>query len=91
MPERIEGDVLADASEGRIDLALQILADIGEVGLTHRVHELALELGRHAAHAPSHLADLAQNARQILGRNRDERDDADDDQLSGIEIEHGLF
>ena len=36
-----------------------------------------------------HLADLAQHARQILGPDHDERDQADDQKLSGIEIEHG--
>ena len=62
--------------------------EVLKVGLLHGVHELALELAGHAAQARDHLADLAHHARQILGPDHDERDDADDQKFSGIDIEH---
>ena len=65
-----------------------LVPKILKVGFLHRVHELALELSGHTAKLTNHLPDLAQHARQVLGRDEDKRHDADDQQLAGVEIEH---
>ena len=63
---------------------------VGHLGFAHRLLELALEFGRHAADLAHPLAERAQHARQFLRPDRDQRDDADDDELAPTDIEHGL-
>ena len=76
--------ILADSSR-----AVEFLLDALEIGLLHRLHELALEFGRHAPHLADCLADRAHDARQILRRNHREGDDAEDQELADVKIEHG--
>ena len=94
------GDVVAhhaDRIEAGVDLRLvadrlEFLLDAIEVGLAldlaHGLHELALELGRHSPHLADRLADGAHDARQILRRDHRQGDDADNDHLADVEIEH---
>ena len=84
---------VGDGIEGDIDLGgvadrLQVLLDVLELGLAHRVHELALKVGRHAPHLRIGLAELAEHARQLLRPDDDQGDDPDDDQFAGVEIKH---
>ena len=88
----------ADRVEARVDLRLvvdrlEFLLHAFEVGLAfdlaHGVHELTLELGRHAPHLAQRLADCAHDAWQILRRNHRQSDDADNDHLADVKIEHG--
>ena len=62
---------------------------VGELGLAQRFLELALEFVGHAADLAHPLAERAQNGRQLLRPDRDQRDDADDDELAPTKIEHG--
>jgi len=85
---------LADIRETGIDLGglgkLVCLAlQIGHVGFAHGIHELSLKFAGHPAHFAGELPDLPENAGKILGRNEDKRHNADDQQLAGVEIEHG--
>ena len=66
-----------------------MLLEIGELGFAQRFLELALEFVGHAADFAHPLAERAQNGRQFLGPDRDQRDDADDDELAPTKIEHG--
>ena len=59
-------------------------------GFLDRLGELALEFGGHAPHAPDRLADRAQDARQVLRPDDDQRDHANDEYLACVKIEHGL-
>ena len=67
---------------------LNIRLEILDLGLAHRVHELAAKLGRHAAHFGGHLAHLAHDARKFFRPDDDQRHDPDDDELAGIKIKH---
>src|SRR5512133_1821848 len=69
----IEGDVYLGGVADR----LEVLLDVLERGLAHRIHELALEVARHA--------------RQLLRPDDDQGDNPDDDQFAGVEIKHGLL
>ena len=88
----------ADRIEARIDLrlvadSLKFFLHAVQVSLAldlvHGLHELPLELGRHPPHPPYRLADSAHHPRQILWRNHRQSDDADDDHLADVKIEHG--
>ena len=85
--------IIAGGVEGGVDFRLfverlELLADALQIGLAHRVHELALELGRHSAHLADDLADGAHDARQVLRRDHRERDDRHHHQLAYVEVEH---
>ncbi len=62
---------------------------VGDLGFAHRFLELALEFRGHALDLADPVAERAQNAGQFLRTDRDQRDDADDDQLAPTDVEHG--
>jgi hypothetical protein len=68
-----------------VDLLLQV----GELGLAHRLMELVLELGGHAAQLRHPLPERAQHGRELLRPDRDQRDDADEKKLAPTDVEHG--
>src|ERR1700722_14681901 len=86
----VEGHVEA----GHLDLGgvvhrRQLFFHVLEFGLPHGLVELLLELVGHLPHAADDLADRAHDARQLLRPDDDERDDADEEYLTGIEeVEH---
>jgi len=80
--ERIE--IRGHPFGGSIDLLLEV----GHLGLAHRLLELALELPGHALDLGGPLADRAKDSRQLLRTDHDERDHADDDELTPTNVEH---
>ncbi len=68
-----------------------MLLQVAQFGFAQGFLELALEFVGHAPHLAHPLADGAQDGRQLLRADRDQRDDADDDELAPIETEHGLI
>ena len=67
---------------------IELLLEAIELGFAHRLVELAAELGRVPADDAEILADGAQQDRQILGADDDQRDDGEDQQLAGGDVEH---
>jgi indole-3-glycerol phosphate synthase len=57
--------------------AILLMASVLDAARLKGFHELALELGGHAAHLAKRKPHLAQHARQFLRPDHDERDDAD--------------
>jgi len=87
---------LADGIETRVALRLarhlvDLLLEVGHLRLTHRLLKLALELGGHAAQLAHPLPERAQHGRQLLRPDRDQRDDADEQELAPTDLEHGGF
>ena len=74
-------------ARGLADL-IDLLLELGQLGLAHRFLKLSLELGGHPAHLADPLPGSAQHRRQLLRPDHDERDDADDDKLSPVELQH---
>src|SRR4029079_3040018 len=67
-----------------------LLLQFDQLRFAHRLLELALEFRRHAADLAHILAKRPQNGRQLFRPDRDQRDDADDDELAPTNVEHGL-
>src|SRR5262249_14876774 len=87
---------LADGIEIRIALRLarhlvDLLLEVGHLRLAHRFLKLVLELGGHAAQLAHPLPERAQHGRQLLRPDRDQRDDADEQELAPTDLEHGGF
>ena len=70
---------------------VDLLLEVGHLRFAHRFLELALEVGRHAAHPPRPLSKRAQNARQFLRADHDQRHHADQQELGPRNVEHGNF
>ena len=68
---------------------VDLLLEVGHFRFAHRFLELALEFGGHAAHLPGPLSERAQDRRQFLRPDHDQRDDADEQELGPRDIEHG--
>src|SRR5262249_17452618 len=70
--------------------ALHRLPELGKLALAHRLVELSAEFRRLALDDAHVLADGAQQRRQILRADDEQRHDAKDQQLAGGEVEHRL-
>src|SRR6516162_7467269 len=68
--------------------ALHRLPELGKLALAHGLVELSAELGRLALDDAHVLADGAQQCRQVLGTDDEQRHDAKDQELAGSEVEH---
>ncbi len=69
---------------------LRLFLQVGHLRFAQGFLELALEFVRHALDLAHPQAKRAQNGRQLFRPNRDQRDNADDDELAPIKFEHGL-
>src|SRR3546814_1217192 len=69
-------------------LFLPALFHFLEFGLAHHRVETRAELARDTARAPDPMADETHRLRQILGADDDDRDDRDQQQFGGRDIEH---
>ena len=69
---------------------VELLLQIRHLGFAHRFLELALEFRRHAADLGHPEAELAQHGRQLFRADHDQRDHADQDELSPRDIEHRI-
>ena len=68
---------------GRVRAGLvELLLQIGNLGLAHRFAELVLEIGRHPANLAHPMADPAQHAGQFLRPDGDQRDHSYDEKLA---------
>src|SRR4029078_2618572 len=67
-----------------------LLLQFDQLRFAHRLLELALEFGGHAADLAHILAKRPQDGRQLFRPDRDQRADADDDELAPTNVEHGL-
>src|SRR5262249_13858902 len=89
-------DVLADVIdriEVRVALRLRghlvdLLLEVGKLGFAHRFVELALEFRRHAPDLPHPLSERAQRTGQFLRPDRDQRNDADEEELAPANVKH---
>src|SRR5262249_54740425 len=62
--------------------------DAVELSFAQRFVELILEVARHALHLGRPAPEAAENARQVLRADDDDRHDRDDQQLRPTDIEH---
>ena len=76
-----------DAARGIVDF-LDLLFQVGHLRLAHRFLELALEFRGHAADFSRPLPDRAQDSREFLRSNHNQRNRADEDKLAPSDIEH---
>src|SRR5262245_32713543 len=70
--------------------ALHGFSELGKLALAHGFVELSAELSRLALDDAHILADGAQQRRQVLGANDQQRNNAKDQELAGGEVEHRL-
>jgi hypothetical protein len=68
-----------------VDLLLQV----GHLGLAHRLVELVLELIGHAAQLRHPLPERAQHGGQLLRPDEYQRHHADEQKLAPADVEHG--
>src|SRR4051794_6002663 len=84
------GGGLAHGSLGLLLDALHRLLQLVDLALAHRLVELGAELRRLPLDDAHVLADGAQQRRQVLGADHEQRHDAEDQQLAGGDVEHQL-
>src|SRR6185437_1209875 len=77
-------------SADRILDVVRVLLQIGHLSFAQGILKLALEFGSHPPDLAHVLAERPQYGRQLFGSDRDQRDDADDDELAPTNVEHGL-
>ncbi len=75
----------------RVGGALQPLGDVLDPGLVGGVVHRAAEFARHALGLADEVPDIAEQDRQILGADHDQRHDADEQKLGPAQVEHGRY
>src|SRR4029078_12803015 len=91
--KRIEVAETTDRAAEVADRTFQVfslLFQFDQFRFAHGLLELTLKFGGHASDLAHVLAKRPQNGRQLFRPDRDQRDDADDDELAPTNVEHEL-
>src|SRR5581483_1419328 len=97
-PERVRDvlfqrrDQVAGRKAGRrLAHLVKTVLQVGHLGFAHGFLELALEFGGHLARLAHPLPEGAQDPRQLLRANGDQRDDRDENEFTPPDVEHSYF